>query len=107
MAIDEGAGCDDRSATIVLSPRVARPALPESAEPSTTIGWLDRSTLLVGVGGCQEPLDLVAVDAAGDQIPLVLGAEVAATRTVTTSAPDSVPAPPSEAEEEPPPGGVG
>lgn len=107
MAIDEGAGCDDRSATIVLSPSVARPALPGSAEPSSTIGWLDRSTLLVGVGGCQEPLDLVAVDAAGDQIPLVIGAEVAATRTLTTSAPDSVPAPPNEAEEEPPPGGVG
>ncbi|HJR96552.1 MAG TPA: hypothetical protein VJ979_01435 [Actinomycetota bacterium] len=106
-AIDVGTGCADRTATIVLGPRVGRPALPDASEPSTAIGWLDRSTLLVGVGGCREPLDLVAVDVAGNQTPLVLGAQVAATRTVTTSAPDSVPAPPVEAEEEPPPGGVG
>jgi hypothetical protein len=107
MAVDVGAGCGDRSATIVLSPRVARPALADATRPSTAIGWLDRSTLLVGVGGCGEPLDLVAVDAAGQQTPIVLGAEIGATRTFTTSAPESVPAPPVEAEEEPPPGGVG
>jgi len=106
-AIDLGTGCADRTATIVLGPRVGRPALPGASEPSTAIGWLDRSTLLVGIGGCREPLDLVAVDIAGNETPLVVGAEVAATRTVTTSAPDSVPAPPVEAEEEPPPGGVG
>jgi hypothetical protein len=107
MAIDGGSDCADRSAMIVLSPTVARPALPEISEPNTVVGWLDRSTVLVAVGGCDEPLDLIAVDAVGDQTPLVVGAEVAATRTVTTSAPDSVPAPPGQAEEEPPPGGVG
>ncbi len=63
--------------------------------------------MLVGLGGCDEPLDLSAVDVAGDVSALVLGAEVAAARTVTTSAPDSVPAPPVEAEEQPPPEGVG
>lgn len=107
MAIDEGRGCADRRAMIVLSPKVARPALPDSAQPNTVIGWLDRSTLLVGEGGCDEPLDLSAVDAAGNVTPLVLGAEIGATRTVTRSAPDSVPAPPVEAEELPPPDGVG
>jgi hypothetical protein len=107
MAIDEGSGCADRRAMIVLSPKVARPALPDSAQPSTVIGWLDRSTLLVGEGGCDEPLDLSTVDAAGNVTPLVLGAEIGATRTVTRSAPDSVPAPPVEAEELPPPEGVG
>lgn len=107
MAIDVGTGCVDRTATIVLSPQVGRPAVSGTTRPSTAIGWLDRSTLLVGVGGCGATLDLVAVDAAGDQTPLVLGAEVAATRTRTKSAPESVPAPPVEAEEEPPPGGVG
>lgn len=106
-ALDEGNGCTDRTATIVLSPSTARPALPGEARPSTALGWLDRSTLLVGVGGCDEPMDVVAVDVAGEQTPVVLGADVAATRTITTSAPDSVPAPPVEAEEEPPPGGVG
>ena len=107
MAFDAGTSCADRSAMLVLSPEVARPALPDSSEPSTVLGWLDRSTVLVGVGGCDEPLDLSAVDAAGTVSPLVLGAEVAATRTVTTSAPDSVPAPPVQAEEQPPPEGVG
>ena len=108
MAFDEGSGCGDRTATIVLSPSVSRPAVPDADEPSTAVGWLDRSTLLVAVGGCDERLDLVVVDATGgDQTPVVLGAEVAATRTVTTAAPDTVPAPPIEAEEQPPPGGVG
>ncbi len=106
-AIDVGTGCADRTATIVLGAKLGRPALPDVVEPSTAIGWLDRSTLLVGVGGCGEPLDLIAVDVAGSQTPLVLGAEVAATRIATVSAPDSVPAPPLQAEEEPPPGGVG
>ena len=63
MALDIGTGCDDRTATIVLSPKVARPAVPDATRPTTSIGWLDRSTLLVGVGGCGEPIDLVAVDA--------------------------------------------
>ena len=106
-AIDVGTGCDERTATIVLGPRVGRPALPDASEPSTAIGWLDRSTLLVGVGGCEGPLDLVAVDITGDQTPLVFDVGSAAARTITMSAPDSVPAPPVEAEEEPPPGGVG
>jgi hypothetical protein len=81
--------------------------LPDASEPSTAIGWLDRSTLLVGVGECEEPLDLVAVDITGDETPLVFEVRSAAARTITSSAPDSVPAPPVEAEEEPPPGGVG
>ena len=107
MALDTGAECEDRTATIVLSSKVARPALPDATLPTTSIGWLDRSTLLVGVGGCGEPIDLVAVDAAGHETPIVLGADVGASRSITTSAPESVPAPPVEAEEEPPPGGVG
>jgi hypothetical protein len=108
MAIDEGSGCDDRRATIVLSPTVAKPALGSRVtEPSTVVGWLDPSTVLVAVGGCEGPIDLIAVDAVGDQTPIVLGADVAATRTITTSAPDSVPAPPAAAPEQPPPTGVG
>lgn len=104
MAVDVGSDCSDRSARIVLSPRAARPAVGKG--PSTVIGWLDSTTALIGVGGCDELLDLVAVDATGERTPLVLGADVAATRTVVTSAPDFVPEPASE-EEEPPPTGVG
>ncbi|HVF08576.1 MAG TPA: hypothetical protein VNC60_08375, partial [Actinomycetota bacterium] len=107
MAFDEGRGCADRTATIVLSPTTARPALPGSPEPTTILGWLDRSTVLVGAGGCGGPLDVSAVDVSGEVTPLVLGADAAAARTITTSWPESVPAPPAQPDEEPPPEGVG
>jgi WD40-like Beta Propeller Repeat len=107
MAVDEGSGCADRTATIVLSPTVARPALPGASEPTTILGWLDRSTVLVGAGGCSEGLDVSAVAVSGKVTPLVLGVDAAAARTITTSWPDSVPAPPAQADEEPPPEGVG
>ena len=49
MAFDEGSELrgpvgDDRAEPR----RVARPALPDSAEPTTVLGWLDRSTVLGG-----------------------------------------------------------
>jgi hypothetical protein len=107
QAFDVGATCDDRTATIALSPRVARPALPGSVRPTTSLGWLDATTLLIGVGGCEEAMDVVAVDVAGGSTPVVLGADAAAARTVTMMAPTSVPAPPTDAPEQPPPEGVG
>jgi hypothetical protein len=107
QAFDVGTGCDDRVATIALSPRVARPALPDADGPTTALGWLDADTLLVGEGGCDEAIDVVAVDVAGGVTPVVLGVDAAAPRTITTDAPTSVPAPPADAEEEPPPEGVG
>ncbi len=107
MAFDQGGGCTDRTATIVLSPTAARPALPGASEPTTILGWLDRSTVLVGAGGCGEGLDVSAVAVSGKVTPLVLGVDAAAARTITTSWPDSVPAPPAQADEEPPPEGVG
>jgi hypothetical protein len=107
QAFDVGTTCDERAATIALNPRVARPALPGSDRPTTSLGWLDDTTLLVGVGGCDEAMDVVAVDAAGGATPVVLGVDAAAARTVTTGAPTSVPAPPIDAPEQPPPEGVG
>jgi hypothetical protein len=107
QAFDLGDACADRVATIALSPRAAHPALPDADGPTTVLGWLDDTTLLVGEGGCGGPIDVVAVGVAGDATPVVLGADAAAARTVTTSAPTSVPAPPVDAEEQPPPEGVG
>ena len=96
MAIDDGSDCADRTATIVYSRNVARPALPDTRDPTTAVGWLNGSTLLVAVGGCDQPLDLLAVDATDAVTPLVSDADVAGTRTFTpaSSAPTSVPAPP-------------
>jgi len=107
QAFDVGDTCGDRVATIALTPRVAHPALPDADLPTTALGWLDGTTLLVGEGGCGDPMDVVAVDVGGNATPVVLGVEAAAARTITTAAPTSVPAPPNDAEEQPPPEGVG
>jgi hypothetical protein len=105
-ALDLGTGCDDRQA-IVVHGKTGMPALSDVGQPTTALGWLDRTTLLVAAGGCDEQLDLYAVDGSGDQDPiaLVLDVELAAPRTVVRNPPTEVPAPPSE--EEPPSGGVG
>ena len=73
-------------------------ALPEEPRPSEALGWLDADTLLVGVGGCGDPVDLWAVDASGenDAAALVLGVEIAAPRTQVVNPPKEVPAPPAE-----------
>lgn len=106
MSLNVGTGCEDRRAVIV-SRRSGTPALPGGVRPTSALGWLDATTLLVAVGGCDEPQDLYAVDGLGDHEPVALALEVelAAPRTVVRNPPRTVPVPP--AEEEPPPGGVG
>ena len=80
--------------------------MPEEPRPSEALGWLDADTLLVGVGGCDGPVDLWAVDASGenDPVALVLRVEIAAPRTRVVDPPKEVPAPPAE---ELPSSGVG
>lgn len=105
-SLDLGSGCDDRQA-LILSGTTGVAALPDEQRPTSALGWLDPTTLLVAAGGCGDPLDLYAVDGSGDQDPvaLVLGVELAAPRTVVGNPPREVPAPAGE--EEPPQGGVG
>ncbi len=105
-SLNAGTGCDDRRALIVRGP-AATPALPDESVPTSAIGWLDATTLLVTAGGCDGVQDLYAVDGLGDDDPvlLVTGVELAAPRTVVRNPPREVPAP--SAEEEPPLGGVG
>ena len=78
------------------------------ADPTQALGWLDASTLLVSVGGCDQPAKLFVVDAAGhgNAMALVDGVDIGAPRTVLHDAPTEVPAPPNEAPPAPP-GGVG
>jgi hypothetical protein len=104
-AATEGATCATHRA-LVITGGTARPAMPLESLPTTALGWLDASTLLVAAG-CAGPTDLFAVDAheqGSAPTLLVSGAEIASPRTVLTGAPDFVPAPGSS---EPPPGGVG
>ena len=90
-----------------LSPSVANPVLPDESRPTTIVGWLDRTTVLVAAGGCDEPLDLSAVDVLdGSVVALVEGVEVAASRAPAPPGPDEVPEPP-QAPPPPPPEGVG
>lgn len=106
MALDQGSRCADRTAMVVLSPTVARPAVPNEARPTSVVGWLDRDTLLVAAGGCGRPLDLYTVDPLSQTGPSleVTGATAAASRAPAPPAPSEVPHP---QDEEPPPGGVG
>jgi hypothetical protein len=105
-SVNLGTGCEDRQALIVRGSK-GTPAMPGETEPTTAVGWLDPTTALVAVGGCDGIQDLYAVDGLGDEDPvaLVMGVELAAPRTTVTNPPREVPVPPTE--EEPPPGGVG
>jgi hypothetical protein len=107
VAMDQGSGCADRLA-LVLAHGSDRLAMPAETRPTAALGWLDRSTVLVAAGGCDEPVDLFAVPvrASDPPVALVRGVDVASPRTVLTHAPDSVPEPAS-ADGEAPPGGVG
>jgi hypothetical protein len=107
MAFDVGTSCDDRTAMANLSPAVANPVLPDESRATTIVGWLDRTTVLVAAGGCDESLDLSAVDVLdGSAAALVDGVEVAASRAPAPPGPDEVPEPPQGAAP-PPPEGVG
>ena len=107
IAATQGEGCDDQQAMIVDADG-ARPAIPDAADPTQALGWLDASTLLVSVGRCDQPAKLFVVNAAGhgDATALVDGVDIGAPRTVLHDAPTEVPAPPNEAPPAPP-GGVG
>ena len=107
IAATQGESCDDQQAMIVDADG-ARPAIPDAADPTQALGWLDASTLLVSVGQCDQPAKLFVVDAAGhgNAMALVDGVDIGAPRTVLHDAPTEVPAPPNEAPPAPP-GGVG
>ncbi len=107
IAATQGEGCDDQQAMIVDADG-ARPAIPDAADPTQALGWLDASTLLVSVGRCDQSAKLFVVNAAGhgDDTALVDGVDIGAPRTVLHDAPTEVPAPPNEAPPAPP-GGVG
>ena len=107
IAATQGEGCDDQQAMIVDADG-ARPAIPDGADPTQALGWLDASTLLVSVGRCDQSAKLFVVNAAGhgDDTALVDGVDIGAPRTALHDAPTEVPAPPNEAPPAPP-GGVG
>jgi hypothetical protein len=66
--------------------------LPDEPRPTTALGWLDRTTLLVGVGGCGEPLDLYSVHEATRQARLLVsGVDAASVRRPEPLPPPELP----------------
>ena len=105
-SMTQGESCDDRQALIVQGGS-ASAAMPFEDRPTTALGWLDTTHVLVAAGGCGAPTELFSADAAGGQpAALVTGADLASPRTVLRNPPDTVPAP-NSSEGPPPLGGVG
>jgi hypothetical protein len=105
-SINEGKVCERRQA-LVIKGGSATPAMPFEDRPTSALGWLDKTHLLVGAGGCASPTQLFSVDVTGGQpVALLIGADVAAPRTILRNPPDTVPAP-NSSEGQPPLGGVG
>jgi len=105
-SVNEGTTCQDSRALVIAGGSASR-AMPFETRPTSAIGWLDDSTLLVAAGGCGTPTELFSVDAhlGGTAAPLVTGIDLASPRTVLVGAPTSVPEPGSDIV--PPPGGLG
>jgi hypothetical protein len=91
IALDTGTGCADRKAVLSRLDETSGSALmPGAAGPTSVIGWLDDSTVLVGEGGCNAPMRLwtVGVGAAHTTALVIEGADRAAVRV-----PDPTPTP--------------
>jgi hypothetical protein len=92
VALDIGTGCDDRLAMLSkLDGTGGSPLLPGPSAPTSVIGWVDDSTVLVSEGGCSGPMKLweVNVEAGGTATLVIDGMDRAAVRV-----PDPTPARP-------------
>jgi len=85
-ALDVGTGCDDRRAvSSTLDGSEGKPLLPAATRPTTALGWLDPSNILVAEGGCDGPFDLwVANVAEGAPVLLAGHVDVGAVRTIAS-----------------------
>jgi hypothetical protein len=106
LAMTTGGDCGSHQARVVTGENDSL-TFDSGSSASQVLGWLDPSTLLVGVGGCGEQLDLYTWSV-GDDDPeatlVVSGVTAGASRAKAPPGPDFVPAPP-EAQE--PDEGVG
>jgi hypothetical protein len=82
LAVDVGGGCGDRQALLSrLDGGPGAPLLPGAGAPTSAIGWLDASHVLVGSGGCGRPMTLWVTDTnGGAPVRVADGAEQAAVR---------------------------
>jgi len=83
VALVTGTGCADRKAVLSNLDQTSGYALmPGASGPTSVIGWIDDSTVLVGEGGCNAPMKLweVGVGAAPTTELVIDGADRAAVR---------------------------
>jgi hypothetical protein len=83
VALDTGTGCADRKAVLSkLDETVGSALMPGATAPTSAIGWIDASTVLVGEGGCDAPMRLwlVGVGAAQTTTLVIDGVGRAAVR---------------------------
>jgi hypothetical protein len=83
VALDRGTGCADRKAVLSKLDQTSGAALmPGASGPTSVIGWIDDSTVLVGEGGCNAPMKLwqVGVGAVATATLVIEGADRAAVR---------------------------
>ncbi len=92
LGLTLGTSCADSRAMVRGADRRLIPVLPDASGPTRVLGWLDRSQVLVGTGGCGEALDLTAFDVRTDaSVPLVSGVTAAASRAPAPPSPTSLP----------------
>ncbi|HMC41794.1 MAG TPA: hypothetical protein VKI20_02195 [Acidimicrobiales bacterium] len=83
VALDTGTGCADRKAVLSKLDETSGSALmPGASGPTSVIGWIDDSTVLVGEGGCDTPMKLwqVGVGTGATATLVIEGADRAAVR---------------------------
>jgi hypothetical protein len=83
--------CADSVAMAQTRARTVR-AVPGATRPTSALGWVSRSQLLVATGGCGEPFDLSVVNpSSGSVVPLVSGVSLGAVRTPLPTPPAPLP----------------
>lgn len=89
LAFTTGTSCEDSRAVWGSLDAIA-PAVPKETRPTLAIGYLDNQRLLVGAGGCSEPVDLYVVSGAGADL---VATRVDAAAARSDGADDAVPLP--------------
>jgi hypothetical protein len=92
-AIDVGSGCADREAVLTsLTQDGGVTLVPKAGEPTSALGWVDPSRILVAEGGCEGPFDLWITQGAGvTPVLLAAGVDRAAVRTLAPTLPPPLP----------------
>jgi hypothetical protein len=92
LLVDAGSDCSDSQALFSTQDGgEGTPLLPDSEAPTTALGWIDASRVLVGQGSCSEPMDLWVVDAHTTRPPVLLAQDV---DRASLRVPDPLPTPP-------------